>query len=82
MTGKTTRQHAVEIANYVFGKPEMACYKLLRETTDEEVLNLRAQIRGLEGFTQLSFRARITCPGATIAETVALFSLRRCFYLC
>ena len=29
------RQHAAEIANYVFGKPEMGCYKLLRETDAE-----------------------------------------------
>src|SRR6266851_4837272 len=42
------RPRAAEIANYIFGKPEMACYKLLRET-DEEVQNLRAQIRGMRG---------------------------------
>src|SRR5439155_12446355 len=38
-----TRPRAAEIVNYIFDKPEMACYKLLRET-DEEVQNLRAQI--------------------------------------
>ena len=47
-TTAKNRQHAAELANYVFGKPEMACYKLLRET-DEEVQNLRAQIRAMEG---------------------------------
>src|SRR5437667_4287817 len=31
-----TRQRVAELANYIFDKPEMACYKLLRET-DEEV---------------------------------------------
>jgi glycosyltransferase involved in cell wall biosynthesis len=38
---------AAELANYIFGKPEMACYKLLRET-DEEVQNLRAQIESIK----------------------------------
>ena len=47
------RQHSAEITEYVFGKPEMACYKLLRQT-DEEVQNLRAQIRGMQG--SLSYR--------------------------
>ena len=42
------RPRAAELTNYIFGKPEMACYKLLRET-DEEVQNLRAQIRAMEG---------------------------------
>ena len=43
-----TRPRIAEIVNYIFDKPEMACYKLLRET-DEEVQNLRAQIRAMEG---------------------------------
>jgi len=43
-----TRQRVAEIVNYIFGKSEMACYKLLRET-DEEVQNLRAQIGGIQG---------------------------------
>jgi glycosyltransferase involved in cell wall biosynthesis len=38
---------AAELVNYIFNKPEMACYKLLRET-DEEVQNLRAQIEGIK----------------------------------
>jgi glycosyltransferase involved in cell wall biosynthesis len=38
---------AAELVNYIFGKPEMACYKLLRET-DEEVQNLRAEIEGIK----------------------------------
>jgi glycosyltransferase involved in cell wall biosynthesis len=33
-----------EVVNYIFGKPELACYKLLRET-DEEVQQLRGGIR-------------------------------------
>ena len=43
-----TRPRIAEIVNYIFDKPEMACYKLLRET-DEEVQNLRAQIGGIQG---------------------------------
>ena len=34
------RQHVEELANYIFDKPEMACYKLVREI-DEEAQNLR-----------------------------------------
>jgi glycosyltransferase involved in cell wall biosynthesis len=43
-----TRPRTAEIINYIFDKPEMACYKLLRET-DEEVQTLRARIRGMQG---------------------------------
>lgn len=42
-----------ELVNYIFGKPEMACYKLLRET-DEEVQQLRGGIRTMQG--SLSYR--------------------------
>ena len=36
-----------ELINYIFGKPELACYKLLRET-DEEVQQLRGGIRTIQ----------------------------------
>jgi glycosyltransferase involved in cell wall biosynthesis len=36
-----------EVVNYIFGKPELACYKLLRET-DEEVQQLRGGIRTIQ----------------------------------
>ena len=42
-----TRPRTAEIINHIFDKPEMACYKLLRET-DEEVKNLSARIRAIE----------------------------------
>jgi hypothetical protein len=29
------RQHVAELANYIFDKPELACYKLLREIDEE-----------------------------------------------
>jgi glycosyltransferase involved in cell wall biosynthesis/SAM-dependent methyltransferase len=41
------RPHGGEIANYIFGKLEMACYKLLREL-DQEVHNLSSRIRAIE----------------------------------
>jgi hypothetical protein len=43
-----TRPRTAEIVSYIFDKPEMACYKLLREI-DEEVQNLRAQIGRIQG---------------------------------
>jgi glycosyltransferase involved in cell wall biosynthesis len=43
-----TRPRIPEIINHIFDKPEMACYKLLRQT-DEEVQNLRGAIRALQG---------------------------------
>jgi glycosyltransferase involved in cell wall biosynthesis len=42
-----TSPRMAEVISYIFSKPEMVCYKLLRET-DEEVQNLRAQIEGMK----------------------------------
>jgi glycosyltransferase involved in cell wall biosynthesis len=42
-----------EVVNYIFGKPELACYKLLRES-DEEVQQLRGGIRTMQD--SLSYR--------------------------
>src|ERR1700757_5075668 len=39
--------HAAELINYIFNKPEMALYNLVRET-DEEVCTLRGRLRGIE----------------------------------
>ena len=36
-----------EVVNYIFGKPELACYKLLHET-DEEVQQLKGGIRTIQ----------------------------------
>ena len=38
---------AAELIDYIFGKPELACYKLLRET-NEEVYQLRGGIRTIQ----------------------------------
>ena len=67
------RQHGAEITNYIFGKPEMACYNLLRET-DEEVQNLRAQIRGIQGLPSY----RLGC--GLLAPVRLLRKLSRCFH--
>ena len=39
--------HLDEVVNHIFGKPELACYKLLRER-DEEVQQLRGGIRTIQ----------------------------------
>jgi glycosyltransferase involved in cell wall biosynthesis len=67
------QQHAAEIANYIFGKPEMACYKLVRET-DEEVQNLTARIRGMEGSRSYRLARGLLAPARLLRK------IWRCFY--
>jgi hypothetical protein len=62
-----------EVVNYVFGKPEMGCYKLLRET-DEEVQNLRAQIREMQGSRSYRLGRGLLAPARLLRK------LWRCFY--
>lgn len=40
-------EHASDLVNYIFGKPEMACYRLVREM-DEQAHTLRTRIRSME----------------------------------
>ena len=40
-------EHRLDLFNYIFGKPEMACYRLIREM-DEQAQILRAQIKSME----------------------------------
>lgn len=40
-------EHASDLVNYIFGKPEMACYRLVREM-DEQAHILRTGIRSME----------------------------------
>lgn len=68
-----TRPRTAEIINYIFDKPEMACYKLLRET-DEEVQNLRAQIRRMEGSHSYRLGRGLLAPARLLRK------LWRCFY--
>jgi hypothetical protein len=63
----------IELANYIFDKLEMACYKLLCEI-DQVAQNLEGDTK----FTPLLFRTRIAGASATIAQIVALFALGRC----
>jgi glycosyltransferase involved in cell wall biosynthesis len=43
-----TSPRIAEVVRYIFSKPEMAFYNMVRET-DHEVQSLRARIRGIEG---------------------------------
>ena len=40
-------EHRLDLLNYIFGKPEMACYRLIREM-DEQVQTLRSRIQSME----------------------------------
>jgi len=60
-------RHGAEIATYLFGKPEMACYKLHRET-DEEVQNLRARIRSMEGSRSYRFGRGLLAPARLLRK--------------
>jgi glycosyltransferase involved in cell wall biosynthesis len=64
--------HAAQIIDYIFDKPELACYKLLRET-DEEVQQLRGGIRTMQA--SLSYRL----GRALLAPARLLRKLWRCF---
>jgi glycosyltransferase involved in cell wall biosynthesis len=64
--------HAAELIDCIFDKPELACYKLLRET-DEEVQQLRGGIRTMQA--SLSYRL----GRALLAPARLLRKLWRCF---
>jgi len=66
-----------KLIDYIFGKPEMAFYKWVRET-DEEVQRLRGQLRVVE--TSYSYRlgrALLASP-RLLRKLWRRFSLRRC----
>jgi glycosyltransferase involved in cell wall biosynthesis len=44
-------EHRLDLLNYIFGKPEMVCYRLIREM-DEHAQILRAQIQSMEDLVQ------------------------------
>ena len=73
-TTAETAQHAAELVNYIFSKPEMACYKLLRDETDEEVQNLIAQIRGIQGSLAYQLGRGLLAPARLLRK------LWRCFH--
>jgi glycosyltransferase involved in cell wall biosynthesis len=68
-----TRPRTAEIVNYIFDKPEMACYKLLRET-DEEVQGLRAQVRAMQGSRGYRLGRGLLAPARLLRK------LWRCFH--
>ena len=45
--GLEAHEHRLDLLNYIFGKPEMVCYRLIREM-DEHAQILRAQIQSME----------------------------------
>jgi glycosyltransferase involved in cell wall biosynthesis len=45
------REHRLDLLNYIFGKPEMACYRLIREM-DRQAQILRARIQSMEDLVQ------------------------------
>jgi glycosyltransferase involved in cell wall biosynthesis len=65
--------HLDEVVNYIFGKPELACYKLLRES-DEELQQLRGGIRTMQD--SLSYRV----GRGILAPARLLRKLWRCFH--
>jgi glycosyltransferase involved in cell wall biosynthesis len=44
-------EHRLDLLNYIFGKPEMACYRLIREM-DEQAQTLRARIQSMENLVR------------------------------
>src|SRR5205814_465864 len=45
------QEHGSDLLNYIFGKPEMACYRLVREM-DQQAQTLRARMQGGECLIQ------------------------------
>ena len=66
-----------EIVNYIFGKPELGCYKLLRET-DEEVRHLRGGIRTIQNSPSYRLGHGLLAPARLLRKLWRHFLLRRC----
>jgi glycosyltransferase involved in cell wall biosynthesis len=62
-----------EVVNYIFGKPELACYKLLRET-NEEVQQLRGGIQTIQNSPSYRLGRGLLAPARLLQK------LWRCFY--
>jgi glycosyltransferase involved in cell wall biosynthesis len=72
-----TSARVAELVNYIFGKPEMTCYKLLRET-DEEVQQLRGGIRTIQNSPSYRLGRGLLAPARLLRKLWRRFSLRRC----
>jgi glycosyltransferase involved in cell wall biosynthesis len=59
--------HGAELINYIFGKPEMAFYKLLRET-DEELQQLRGGIRAIQNSSSYRLGRGLLAPARLIRK--------------
>lgn len=66
-----------EVVNYIFGKPELACYKLLRET-DEEVQQMRGGIRTIQNSPSYRLGRGLLAPARLLRKLWRGLSLRRC----
>jgi glycosyltransferase involved in cell wall biosynthesis len=62
-----------EVVSYIFGKPELACYKLLRET-NEEVEQLRGGIRTMQNSASYRLGRALLAPARLLRK------LWRCFH--
>ena len=69
-----TSARAAELVNYIFGKPELACYKLLRQMHDEDVQNLRGRIRAIQGSRSYRLGHGLLAPARLLRR------LWRCFH--
>jgi glycosyltransferase involved in cell wall biosynthesis len=58
---------AAELINYIFGKPELACYKLIRET-DEEVQELRGGIRTIQNSSSYRLGRGLLAPARLLRK--------------
>jgi glycosyltransferase involved in cell wall biosynthesis len=77
-------EHRLDLLNYIFGKPELACYRLIREM-DEHAQILRARIqsmedlvRGIKGLRSYRLGRGLLAPARLLRKLWRRFSLRRC----
>jgi glycosyltransferase involved in cell wall biosynthesis len=77
-------EHRLDLLNYIFGKPEMACYRLIREM-DEQAQILRARIqsmedlvRGIKGLRSYRLGQGLFAPARLLRKLGRFFSQRRC----
>jgi hypothetical protein len=60
-------RHAAEITNHMFGKPEMAFYKWVRDT-DEELQDLRGGIRAIQNSPSYRLGRAILAPARLLRK--------------
>jgi glycosyltransferase involved in cell wall biosynthesis len=73
-------EHRLDLLNYIFGKPEMACYRLIREM-DEQAQILRTRIKSMEDLVRDVKGLRSYRLGrGLLAPARLLQKLWRCFH--